>query len=365
MTSLRVSHILGIETSCDECSASIIRDDGTSLQPLSLSTHTQIALHQPYGGVVPEIASRNHLETIHEVMEHSLRQASLQLADLDAIAVTNRPGLVGALLVGVSAAKALAYALKKPLLPIHHLEGHLSSLYLKKEAFDPALYPMLVAIVSGGHTELHLLATPPDQWAYPGVERSIFQNTRIGRSRDDAAGEAFDKTAKLLGLPYPGGRWIDEIASQGGNPAAYELPKALPQKSTLDFSFSGLKTAVALLVQKIPQDALKSALPDLCASIQEAILDALWAKIVLAIRQHEARSLAIVGGVAANSRLRAKMDAQWEKIGLRCSPLFPEPAYCTDNAAMIAAAGALRLRKGLVLLQERLLALNAVANPEA
>ena len=353
------NHILGIESSCDECSASVLRYEPSRMKVLSVATFSQIKIHQPYGGVVPEIASRNHLETINPMIDQAIQESGLKLMDMDAIAVTNRPGLVGALLVGVSAAKALAYALKKPLVPVHHLEGHAASLFLDREDESPIPMPCLLAVVSGGHTNLYVVRTAPEIWPLDFLKRSL-----VGRSRDDAAGEAFDKTAKLLGFPYPGGIWIDRTA-QGGNSKAFDLPRALPQKSTYDFSFSGFKTAVSLQAEKLRRDGtLEARLSDLCASIQEGIVDALLTKMYLAARDHQCKSLAVVGGVAANSRLRGRLDAEWREQGFMQSPFYPKMAYCTDNAAMIAAAGALRFRQGHFLRLPELLTLNAMANPE-
>jgi N6-L-threonylcarbamoyladenine synthase len=365
------SVVLGIESSCDECSASVVRYHANKpLEVLSLSTFSQIAIHSPYGGVVPEIASRNHLETVNEMIDQALTQSRIAagggnlaaLEKLDAIAVTNRPGLVGALLVGVSAAKALAYVAKKPLVPVHHLEGHVASLFLEKsQSENPRTIPLpaLIAIVSGGHTNLYVVKTPPELWPLDFLNRSL-----VGSSRDDAAGEAFDKTAKILGFPYPGGVWLDK-KSKGGNPNAFPLPRALPQKNTFDFSFSGLKTAASMLADRLKREGtLETSLNDLCASIQEAIVDALLQKIFLAVREYRCQSIAIVGGVAANSRLRARLSDEWKSLGLAVEPLFPDPKFCTDNAAMIAAAGAFRFRQGNFLRGEGLLSLNAIAHPE-
>ena len=348
--------ILGIETSCDECSASVVQDG----KVLSLVTYSQIKIHQPYGGVVPEIASRNHLETVNDMIDQAIAQANISCDDLSAIAVTNRPGLVGALLVGVSAAKALAYAKKKPLVPIHHLEGHAASVYLT-EGSDPKpspVLPSLLAIVSGGHTNLYVIPYRPEEWPESGLVQYC-----VGRSRDDAAGEAFDKIAKVLGFPYPGGAYLDQMA-QGGDASRYSLPRALPQKGTLDFSFSGLKTASSQLIDRLRKEGdFEKKIPDICASVQAAIVNALVAKMQLAIQDHGCKSVSVVGGVAANSELRKQLTKNWKQMGLEQPPFFPKLKFCTDNAAMIALAGEYRFKKGNFLERAEYLTLNAIANP--
>ena len=355
--------ILGIETSCDECSAAVVHHEpGRPMDVASVATFSQTDLHKPYGGVVPEIASRNHLETVNQMIDLALKQAKANIHEIDAIAVTNRPGLAGALLVGVSAAKALAYSAKKPLVPVHHLEGHAASLYLRSspEQHDLETHlPMLLAIISGGHSNLYVMKTNPELWPLDFLKRSL-----VGRSRDDAAGEAFDKTAKTLGFPYPGGVWIDKTA-KAGNTQAFSFPRALPQKATYDFSFSGLKTAVALEADKLKRSGeLDSRLPDFCASIQEAIVDALVSKMFLAARAHGCKALAVVGGVAANSRLRQRLTTEGAAHGIVDLPRFPKLEYCGDNAAMVAAAGAFRFRQGHFLRVPEMLTLNAIPNPE-
>lgn len=350
-----MSLILGIETSCDECSAAVLlheKQGGVDrFIPLSVSTYSQIELHQPFGGVVPEVASRNHLEQVQPVVWDALQIAKIEVQDCDAIAVTNRPGLIGALLVGVTAAKALSYVAEKPLIPVHHLEGHLMSAFIGNPAIQ---FPAVFLMVSGGHTNLYYIEEPPLLWKKDLLKTSLF-----GRSIDDAAGEAFDKTAKLLGFPYPGGKWIDEKAA-GGNADAFQFPRALRNRDSFEFSFSGLKTSVMLQAERLRDQVTDNVvLRDLCASVQEAIVDPLVQKTIRLAEMKRAKTIVVVGGVAANSRLRRKFEKE------STIPVFyPDLNYCTDNAAMIAAAGAVRFAQGAGLAAQDYLTLNAYAIAE-
>ncbi|WP_242356517.1 MULTISPECIES: tRNA (adenosine(37)-N6)-threonylcarbamoyltransferase complex transferase subunit TsaD [Anaeromyxobacter] len=309
--------ILAIETSCDETAAAVVEDGRRALADV---VATQIEIHRRWGGVVPELASRNHVVQVMPVVDEALSRAGVGPDGIDAIAVTSGPGLVGALLVGVQAAKALALAWQKPLVRVNHLEGHLVAAFLSETA--PA-FPYLGLVVSGGHTSLY------------SAER--FGAYRLlGQTRDDAAGEAFDKGAKLLGLPYPGGIAIDRLAREG-DARAIRFPKAIVKGSELDFSFSGLKTSLLHHVKKhgVPEGR---GLADLCASYQEAIVRALVEKAFRAARRLQFDRLVLAGGVAANSRLRAAVSekaAEYEGMEV----FLPAPRLCTDNAAMIAVAG--------------------------
>ncbi|WP_242372143.1 tRNA (adenosine(37)-N6)-threonylcarbamoyltransferase complex transferase subunit TsaD [Anaeromyxobacter sp. SG26] len=309
--------ILAIETSCDETAAAVVEDGRRALADV---VATQIEIHRRWGGVVPELASRNHVVQVMPVVDEALSRAGVGPDGIDAIAVTSGPGLVGALLVGVQAAKALALAWQKPLVRVNHLEGHLVAAFLSE---TPPAFPYLGLVVSGGHTSLY------------AAER--FGAYRLlGQTRDDAAGEAFDKGAKLLGLPYPGGIAIDRLAREG-DAHAIRFPKAIVKGSELDFSFSGLKTSLLHHVKKhgVPEGR---GLADLCASYQEAIVRALVEKAFRAARRLQFDRLVLAGGVAANSRLRAavsEMAAEYEGMEV----FLPAPRLCTDNAAMIAVAG--------------------------
>ncbi|HZP83464.1 MAG TPA: tRNA (adenosine(37)-N6)-threonylcarbamoyltransferase complex transferase subunit TsaD [Chthonomonadaceae bacterium] len=316
----RRMNILGIETSCDETSAAIVTE-GREVRANIIAS--QADLHARYGGVVPEVASRKHVERLLPVLQEALDSAGMTYRDLDALAVTNRPGLLGALLVGVSAAKALAYALRLPLVGVHHLEGHVYSNFLAAPDLVSA-FPLLILIVSGGHTEIVQMD-------------GHGQYTLLGHTRDDAAGEAFDKGARLLGLPYPGGPNIDKLAAQG-DPKRVPFPRAWLGDS-LDFSFSGLKTAVRNFVAK---DAGQTPQADVAASYQAAIVEVLTEKLRRAARETGIRTVCVAGGVAANRGLKAALEAMADAEGLRL--VIPAPIFCTDNAAMIAAAGYFRLQ---------------------
>lgn len=318
-------YILGIETSCDETSVAVLEKRTV----LSSVVASQAQLHAQWGGVVPEAAARQHVERLNPVLQQALDEAGVALRQIDAIAVTNRPGLVGALVVGLAAAKALAFALQKPFVGVNHLEGHLYSAFLTEpDAEIP--FPHLALIVSGGHTEL-ILAHGHGDYAL------------LGHTLDDAAGEAFDKTARLLGLGYPGGPEIDRRAKQG-NPNAFAFPRA--RVEGWNFSFSGLKTAVRREVERLQaHNALDEAtLNNLCASFQQAVLDALIEKTLEAAQAQGVKVLTVVGGVAANSALQAQMRTACSAAGLTLK--IPPPKYCTDNAAMIALAGYFRLLAG-------------------
>ena len=298
--------ILGIETSCDETAAAVVTDEGEIRSSVVAS---QVELHAAYGGVVPEIASRRHLELIAPVLREALAQAGATLDDVDRVAVTQGPGLIGALLVGLAAAKAVAWARRLPLVPVDHLRGHVASLYLQPHAIEP---PFLCLLASGGHTMLVDV-------------RDRREHVLLGTTLDDAAGEAFDKGARLLGLGYPGGREIDRLA-RDGDPAAYDFPVA--SVPDLDFSFSGLKTALLYAVRDLAPDELEARRADLAASYQRAIVRALVGRVREAAARTGAEQVAVVGGVAANSELREALPD---------AALAPLP-LCTDNAAMIASA---------------------------
>ncbi|MBW6464482.1 MAG: tRNA (adenosine(37)-N6)-threonylcarbamoyltransferase complex transferase subunit TsaD [Bacillota bacterium] len=313
--------ILGIETSCDETAAAVVADGSHTLSSIISS---QVELHARFGGVVPEIASRQHLLLINSLIDDALTQAGLKFSDLHAIAVSHGPGLVGALLIGVATAKALAYALNLPLVAVNHLEAHLYANYLSGA---PREYPAVILIVSGGHTELLLLKAPGEL-------------TPLGCTLDDAAGEAYDKVARVLDLGYPGGPLIDKLAREG-NPAAIDFPRAWLNnglETSYNFSFSGLKTAVINHLYHARRRGEDINIPDIVASFQEALVDVLVEKTVTAAAAYSAKTVLIAGGVAANSRLRAHLSDRLQKDLPAVKLHFPPLELCTDNAAMIAAA---------------------------
>ena len=337
--------ILGIETSCDETSAAVVEETGDAAQPWAIRSNvvaSQVAIHREWGGVVPELASRQHIRDICAVVERALAEAGTAWPDLGAVAVTQGPGLVGSLLVGVSFAKAIAAAAALPLVAVHHLAGHIESLVLQNGELP---LPSVVLVVSGGHTSLYLVERP-----------GAYQ--RLSRTRDDAAGEAYDKVAKLLGLGYPGGPVIDRLAKSGDDRAVV-LPttrlthadrNAPELRGDLDFSFSGLKTAVLRHVRARQHDAAGRAsftdqeIADICASFQRVVVTALIDRVFVAARRYQALSVGVAGGVSANSRLRAELQARGAR---RDVPTFlPGLALSTDNAAMIAAAGLRKFRAG-------------------
>ena len=316
--------ILAIESSCDETAASVVKN---GREVLSNVISSQIALHTLYGGVVPEIASRKHIEKINQVIESALAEADVTLEEITAIAVTYGPGLVGALLVGVAEAKALAYAAKKPLVGVHHIEGHVSANFIENPDLEP---PFVCLIVSGGHTHLVIV-------------KDYGEFEIIGHTRDDAAGEAFDKVARAVGLGYPGGPKVDKAAREG-NPHAIEFPRAKVGDNPYDFSFSGLKSAVLNYINHAKMTGEEICVPDLAASFQNAVVESLVSRAIMAAKEYGYDKLAIAGGVASNSALREGMKAACEKEGIRF--YHPSPIYCTDNAAMIGAAAYYEYQKG-------------------
>lgn len=316
--------ILAIESSCDETAASVVRN---GREVLSNVISSQIALHTQFGGVVPEIASRKHIEKINQVITQALSDAGVTLEEITAIGVTYGPGLVGALLVGVAEAKAIAYAAKKPLVGVHHIEGHVSANYIEHPDLKP---PFVCLIVSGGHTHLVIV-------------KDYGEFEIIGRTRDDAAGEAFDKVARAVGLGYPGGPKVDQAAKEG-NKHAIEFPRAKVEGAPFDFSFSGLKSAVLNYINHAKMTGEEIPVPDLVASFQNAVVEALVSRAVLAAKEYGYDRLAIAGGVASNSALREAMQEACDKQGIQF--YHPSPIFCTDNAAMIGVAAYYEYRKG-------------------
>jgi len=320
--------VLGIESSCDETGVALVQAEGPGVpRLLAHALHSQVEMHQAYGGVVPELASRDHIRRVLPLAQEVLAQARRGLAEVDVVAYTRGPGLAGALLVGAGVACALGAALRRPVLGVHHLEGHLLSPFLSA---DPPEFPFVALLVSGGHTQLMQV---------DGVGRYAM----LGETIDDAAGEAFDKSAKLMGLGYPGGPALSRLAQQG-DPAAFKLPRPLLHSGDLDFSFAGLKTAVLTQVHKLG-DAVETRKADLAASTEAAIVEVLVRKSLMALDRSGGQRIVVAGGVGANRRLREHLDAACAKRGIRVH--YPELSLCTDNGAMIALAAAMRLQAGV------------------
>ena len=317
--------ILAIESSCDETAASVVKN---GREVLSNVIYSQIALHTVYGGVVPEIASRKHIEKINQVIEQALADARVELRDITAIAVTYGPGLVGALLVGVSAAKAISFASGIPLVGVHHIEGHISANFIENKELEP---PFVCLVVSGGHS--HLV-----------VVKDYGEYEIIGRTRDDAAGEAFDKVARAIGLGYPGGPKIDKVAKEG-DPEAVRFPRAKVEDSEYDFSFSGLKSAVLNYLNSCEMKGETVNTADVAASFQKAVVDVLVEHSLDAVKKYGYDKFAIAGGVASNSSLRSAFEQACKKN--KIDFYHPSPIFCTDNAAMIGVAGYYEYRKGV------------------
>lgn len=321
--------VLGIESSCDETGVALVGCEAQGRpRLLAHALHSQIDMHQAYGGVVPELASRDHIRRVVPLVRQVMAEAAAGLGEIDLVAFTRGPGLAGALLVGAGVACALAASLGRPAVGIHHLEGHLLSPFLSA---DPPVFPFVALLVSGGHTQLMRVD-------------DVARYELLGESIDDAAGEAFDKSAKLMGLGYPGGPALARLA-EFGDPTAFELPRPLLHSGDLDFSFAGLKTAVRTQIGKLGTNVCQQDLANLAAATQQAIVDVLVRKSLAALRETGLKRLVVAGGVGANARLREQLDTQLQRVGARVH--YPELALCTDNGAMIALAAALRWQRGL------------------
>lgn len=325
---IEIKKVLAVETSCDDTSVAVV--DHTGLVINQVSAHQDLQ-HAPFGGIVPEIASRNHSVSLLPLIQHILEKSQLEWKDINGLCVTNRPGLIGSLIVGIMTLKSISQSYGIPLIGVNHLEGHLLAPFLKDDQYQPPQdfnYPYIALAVSGGHSSLY--------WV-----KSFSEYTVIGSTKDDAAGEAFDKFAKMVGLGYPGGVQVDKIA-QTGDKAKYNFPRSLTNEDNLMMSFSGLKSSAHRLLEKMPADEIKAERNNLCASFQEAIVDVLIMKMIKAADRFKCRKLVITGGVSANSRLRERIV----ELSSQYQIVVPPVRYCTDNAAMIGYAGILRLNRG-------------------
>ncbi len=336
---MNAMRLLAIETSCDDTGAAVLRN---GREVLSNIVSSQISIHQKYGGIVPELASRKHIESIVPIVTEALETAKVTLKEIDGIAVTQGPGLVGSLLIGLSFAKSVAFAAGLPIVGVNHIEAHLSAIFLEA---DPPPFPFVGLVVSGGHTSLFRMD-------------GFGKYKRLGQTRDDAAGEAFDKVAKLLGLGYPGGPIIDEL-SKTGDPKAIRFPRPVLSRNSLDFSFSGLKTAVVNYVKGRPEPPggySEQLLKDIVSSFQEAVVDVLLRKTLQAAQHQGLKRIVLSGGVAANQRLRERMEEEASRQKLKV--YLPSPSFCTDNAAMVGVVGYEYLKRGI----RSPLSLNAFSN---
>jgi N6-L-threonylcarbamoyladenine synthase len=330
VNSNKIKKLLAVETSCDDTSVAIVQDDGMVIFQLSASQDKE---HEVYGGIVPEIASRNHSLVLLRLIEKCMFESKLDFNQIDGFAVTNRPGLIGSLIVGIMTVKSLSHSLKKPFIGVNHLEGHLLAPFLKDQFYSPPSefnYPFLALAVSGGHSSIYLVNGPSDY-------------TIVGMTKDDAAGEAFDKFGKMVGLGFPGGVRVDQM-SKSGDRQAFAFPRSLINEESLMMSFSGLKSSAHRLVSSLSDEEVKNRLSDLCASFQESIVDVLISKLQQASRYYRIKRLVVTGGVSANSRLRERCE-QLKSKGYEV--VIPPLRYCTDNAAMIGYAGILQLNRGL------------------
>ncbi len=330
MNMTRIERVLSIETSCDDTSVAIVESDG---RVLFCESANQDLAHKPFGGIVPEIAGRNHTEHLLPLVEKAMTESKITWDKIDGLVVTSRPGLVGSLLVGVVTIKAMALARQLPFLGVNHLEGHILAPFLKDDKYQPPLgfdFPFVALAVSGGHSSLYHVS-------------GFGQYEVIGRTIDDAAGEAFDKFAKMVGLGFPGGAHVDRLAKKG-NAEAYTFPRALAGDDNFDFSFSGLKSAAQRLVQSMSPEDVTQNIENLCASYQEAIVDVLIKKLEMTLKKTKLKRFIITGGVSANSRLRECAQVLGDRIGAQW--VVPPIRYCTDNAAMIGYAGIQRMNRG-------------------